>query len=171
MPIIESEATECIDRVMRFRGSTGITSATAFAHEVVLYTAVSCLPGREARAAFDTSLGCLYLDLEGGMAPINFVFPWLPLPKNRTRDRAPKRLATIYMSIIQNRRAEVHCHREQAEDDQDIIWHLMRTKYKDGSPVSDKQIAHILIAMVMGASTRPPQQPAGFCYALRRSLT
>ena len=112
--------------------------------EITIYTASRSLQGKEVRARFDSSFAELYHDLDMGFAPINFMLPWAPLPHNRARDRAQQKMAQTYMEIIKERRkAGV----ERTEDD--MIWNLMSCVYKDGTPVPDREVAHMMIALLM----------------------
>ncbi len=48
------------------------------------------------------------------------------------------------MNIIRSRREN-----PDAEKSEDMIWNLMSCTYKDGSPLPDKEIAHLMIALLM----------------------
>jgi sterol 14-demethylase len=69
--------------------------------------------------------------------------PWAPLPHNRKRDAARERMRAIYTEIINKRRSS------GSEEGSDMIWNLMACKYKDGRPVPDKEIAHMMITLLM----------------------
>lgn len=79
-----------------------------------------------------------------GFAPINFVLPWAPLPHNRKRDAAQKKLTETYMDIIKERRRA-----GGKKDSEDMVWNLMSCVYKDGTPLPDEEIAHMMIALLM----------------------
>lgn len=114
--------------------------------EIALYCAASSLQGKEVRDAFDSTFATLYRHLDDGFAPINFMLPGLPLPINRRRDHAQRTMAKLYMDIVQRRRSG-----EQPEDEQhDMLWALMDATYKDGTKVSDEEIANLMIALLMG---------------------
>lgn len=82
-----------------------------------------------------------------GFTPINFMLPWAPLPQNRKRDAAQRKMAQTYMDIIKSKReAEA---RGDAVEKTDMIWNLMSCSYKDGTPIPDREIAHMMIAMLM----------------------
>lgn len=110
--------------------------------EITIYTASHSLQGKEVRSKFDGSFAHLYHDLDMGFSPINFMLHWAPLPHNRKRDHAQRTVAKLYMDIIKERRAG----KQQGHD---IMWHLMNQTYKDGNPVPDKEIAHMMIALLM----------------------
>lgn len=79
-----------------------------------------------------------------GFARINFVFPRAPFPHNRKRDAAQKKMAQTYMEIIKKRRQG-----GGKKDSEDMIWNLMSCVYKDGTPLPDEEIAHMMIALLM----------------------
>lgn len=112
--------------------------------ELTLYTASRSLQGKEVREKFDASFADLYHDLDMGFAPINFMLPWAPLPHNRKRDYAQRRMAQTYTEIIQARRDA-----GGEKNSEDMIWNLMSCVYKNGSPVPDVEIAHMMIALLM----------------------
>ncbi|EMR10923.1 hypothetical protein PNEG_01069 [Pneumocystis murina B123] len=122
---------------------SGISSLMKALPEITIFTASRTLQGKEVRNNFDASFAKLYHDLDGGFTPINFLIPWLPLPKNRLRDAAQKKMAQIYMDIIKQRRKT--CQHEE----EDMIWNLMNQHYKDGRKLTDKEIAHLMIAILM----------------------
>ena len=112
--------------------------------EITIYTASRSLQGKEVRQRFDSSFADLYHDLDMGFAPINFILPWAPLPHNRKRDYAQKKMAQTYMEIIQERKKS-----GSTRDSEDMIWNLMSCVYKDGTPVPDMEVAHMMIALLM----------------------
>lgn len=112
--------------------------------EITIYTASRSLQGKEVRDKFDSTFAELYHDLDMGFAPINFMLPWAPLPHNRKRDAAQKKMAETYMEIIKKRR-----HEGAKKDSEDMVWNLMSCVYKDGTRLSDIEIAHMMIALLM----------------------
>lgn len=144
MPLIVAEVENFIERAPSFQGTKGTVNVPAAMAEITIYTASRSLQGKEVREKFDSSFADLYHDLDMGFSPINFMLPWAPLPHNRARDRAQKKMAQTYMDIIQARRAG-----GAQRDSDDMIWNLMSCVYKNGTPVPDKEIAHMMIALLM----------------------
>jgi sterol 14alpha-demethylase len=143
VPIIQQEVETFIKRSADFKGQKGTVDIPVSMAEITIYTASHALQGKEVRAKFDSSLAALYHDLDMGFSPINFMLHWAPLPHNRARDHAQRTVAKTYMDIIRDRRAG----KEEAK--LDIMWQLMSAKYKDGTPVPDMEIAHMMIALLM----------------------
>jgi cytochrome P450 len=122
----------------------GKCDAMATSSQITIFTASRTLQGPEVRKYFDASFAALYKDLDNGFTPVNFLFPYLPLPANRKRDLAQRKMASIYREIIDQRRA-------MNEEDRpaDMIWNLMNQQYKDGRATTDTEVAHMMIALLM----------------------
>ncbi|KAK5000307.1 Sterol 14-alpha demethylase, partial [Elasticomyces elasticus] len=142
--IIADETNKYTASSPAFRGQSGTVDVPRAMAELTIYTASHALQGREVRSKFDSSFADLYHDLDMGFTPINFMLPWAPLPQNRRRDAAQKKMAQTYMEIIRARKAK-----GGEKDSEDMIWNLMGSTYKDGTPVPDKEVAHIMIALLM----------------------
>jgi sterol 14-demethylase len=143
VPIIQDEVETFLKRSSAFKGQKGTVNISESMAEITIYTASHCLQGKDARDRFDASFASLYHDLDMGFSPINFALHWAPLPHNRARDHAQRTVAKTYMEIIKNRRDN------EEKEQVDIMWQLMRSTYKDGTPVPDKEIAHMMIALLM----------------------
>lgn len=144
--LISGETEQFITSGKSFHGDTGTVDIVNAMAELTIYTAARSLQGPEVRAKFDSTFADLYHDLDMGFSPINFMLPWAPLPHNRRRDFAQRKMTETYMEIIEKRR-KAGSKREQGDDD--MIWNLMNCVYKDGTPVPDKEVAHMMIALLM----------------------
>ncbi|KAI4202885.1 MAG: hypothetical protein LQ350_002256 [Teloschistes chrysophthalmus] len=144
VPLIENEVMEFVKRVPSLQGAQGTVNIPAVMAEMTIYTASRSLQGKEVRSKFDSSFADLYHDLDMGFSPINFMLPWAPLPHNKKRDYAQKKMAQTYTEIIEARREA-----GGEKDSDDMIWNLMSCVYKDGTPVPDVEVAHMMIALLM----------------------
>lgn len=143
--LIQTETEKFInEKFAAPRGTVDIAPAMA---ELTIYTASRSLQGKEVRDKFDHTFAELYHDLDMGFSPINFMLPWAPLPHNRKRDRAQRKMAQTYMDIVQERRKKGTL--DSAEGEHDMIRNLMSCVYKDGTAVPDKEVAHMMIALLM----------------------
>lgn len=129
-----------------FQRTSGVCDISAVLAEITIYTAAGSLQGQEIRDLFDAEVSVLFRHLDDGFAPINFVMPWLPIPRNFRRDDAQKRMQELYLNVIRERRAK-HGLREGEPDMVDI---LMSSSYKDESEIPDVEIANMMIALLMG---------------------
>lgn len=144
VPIISGEVTSYFKRTAAFKGQSGVCNIPTVMAQLTIFTASHTLQGREIRNKFDESLAGLYHDLDLGFTPINFILHWAPLPSNKKRDHAQRDVARIYMDTIQERRAKGN-----SDGQFDLMWHLMNSTYKDGTPVPDHEVAHMMIALLM----------------------
>lgn len=144
--LISNETKLFVQEGNPFRGPAGTVDIVPAMAELTIYTASRSLQGKEVRAKFDSSFADLYHDLDMGFSPINFMLPWAPLPHNRKRDIANKKMTETYMEIIKARRAQGG---KKDGDENDMIWNLMNCVYKNGTPVPDDEVAHMMIALLM----------------------
>ena len=142
--MITHEVEQYLEHSQAFRGQSGLLDVCKTVAEITIYTASRSLQGKEVRDKFDSTFAQLYHHLDMGFAPINFLFPWAPIPHNRKRDTAQRKMAQIYMDIIRERREA-----GGEKDSEDMVWNLMSSVYKDGTPVPDIEVAHMMIAMLM----------------------
>ncbi|KAF4629507.1 hypothetical protein G7Y89_g8639 [Cudoniella acicularis] len=145
-PLFFNEMGRYIDKADCFRGDKGIFDVVESVAIMTLFTAARSLQGREVRESLNGELANLYHDLDMSFIPINFYLPGLPLPVNRRRDRAREKIVAIYKNIIANRR---RLGERGAREEDDMIWNLMRSIYKNGTPVPDHEIAHMMIGLLM----------------------
>lgn len=145
VPLIVEEVMNYFDKSPNFgrdkmRGQCDVMTTSP---QITIFTASRTLQGPEVRGHFDASFAKLYKDLDNGFTPVNFLFPYLPLPANRKRDFAQRKMAKIYREIINQRRTMKEDHPP------DMIWNLMNVQYKDGRPPTDTEVAHMMIALLM----------------------
>lgn len=146
--LIEKEVLDYIKTAPAFKGQSGTVNIPAAMAEITIFTAGRALQGEEVRRKLTAEFADLYHDLDLGFRPINFLVPWAPLPQNRRRDIAHAKMASIYVDII-NRRRQSGKRPSEEDPDMDMIWHLMGCVYKDGRPVPDLEIAHMMITLLM----------------------
>lgn len=72
--------------------------------QVTILTASRTLQGKNIRSKLDKTFADVFQDLDGGFTPINFLFPNLPLPNYRARDKAHQKISQFYIDIIKERR-------------------------------------------------------------------
>lgn len=145
VPLIEKETVDYLATSPNFNGSSGRIDISSAMAEITIFTAARALQGEEVRSKLTSEFADLYHDLDQGFTPINFMLPWAPLPHNKKRDAAHARMRAIYMDIINERRAAG----EKATATSDMISNLMNCVYKNGTPVPDKEIAHMMITLLM----------------------
>lgn len=142
VPLIEEEVLQYIKTSKRFKGASGSIDLPAAMAEMTIFTASRTLQGEEVRAKLTADFADLYHDLDLGFSPLNAMMPWLPIPSNWKRDAAREKMREVYMGIINDRRSN-------EKDTHDMITNLMRSTYKNGQKLPDKEIAHMMITLLM----------------------
>ncbi|KAK3173188.1 Sterol 14-alpha demethylase [Lepraria neglecta] len=146
LPLFEGNLYDFLSHSPAFQGFEGSICVTKVMAELTIFMASRTLQGKEVRQKFDSTFAELYHDLDMGFTPVNFMMPWLPLLENRRRDHAQRMLANTYIEIIKARR---NLKKGQPLTENDMIWHLMSCRYKNGNPIPDQQIVHMMIALLM----------------------
>jgi sterol 14alpha-demethylase len=72
--------------------------------EITILTAARTLQGAEVRSNMDKTFAQWMMDLDNGFTPINFMFPNLPLPSYRRRDKAQQSFSDFYVNILNKRK-------------------------------------------------------------------
>lgn len=144
VPLIENEVIDYIKNAACFKGQSGTFDVTTVMSEVTLFTASRALQGPEVRSKLTSDFADVYHDLDNGFQPINFLMPWFPLPQNKRRDAAHIKMRNLYLGIIEKRRKQGN------NEAPDMITNLMNCTYKNGQDVPDKEVAHMMITMLLG---------------------
>ncbi|MEQ2223616.1 hypothetical protein ILYODFUR_038373, partial [Ilyodon furcidens] len=111
--------------------------------ELIILTASNCLHGKEIRSMLNEQVAQLYADLDGGFSHAAWLLPtWVPLPSFRKRDKAHREIKNIFYKVIEKRR-------KSGETADDILQTLIDATYKDGRPLTDDEIAGMLIGLLL----------------------
>ncbi|KAI1323670.1 cytochrome P450 [Xylariaceae sp. FL0255] len=143
--LIEKEVLDYIHTSPAFQGKFGTVDISTVMSEITIYTASRSLQGAEVRRKMSAEFAKLYHDMDHGFQPINFLMPWAPLPQNRRRDKARAKMHSLYREIITERRRQG----KRGESEPDMIWNLMDCAYKNGTALSDREIADMMITLLM----------------------
>ncbi len=76
--------------------------------ELITLTASRTLQGEEVRQALNKGFARNIEDLDRGFTPLNFLFPNLPLPSYRKRDKAQREMSNFYLDIMKKRAEGAH---------------------------------------------------------------
>lgn len=120
-------------------GEEGVVDLKYELEHLIILTASRCLLGREVRDQLFEDVSALFHDLDSGMLPISVVFPYLPIPAHRRRDKARKKLAEIFTRIIQGRK-------QSGNVESDMLQSFIDSKYKDGRLTTESEVTGLLIA-------------------------
>lgn len=127
--------------MVRDWGESGSFDLLEFTKELTIYTASHCLLGSEFRHELSAEFAEVYHDLEQSMKPLAYVFPNLPLPVFRRRDRARVRLHGMVREIMA-RRAKT------SEKSTNVFQTLIEARYEDGTKLSSHEITGMLTAAI-----------------------
>ncbi|XP_027151335.1 sterol 14-demethylase [Coffea eugenioides] len=120
-------------------GDSGKVDLKYELEHLIILTASRCLLGEEVRNKLFDDVSALFHDLDNGMLPISVIYPYLPIPAHHRRDKARKKLAAIFASIIASRR-------QSGKTQNDMLQCFMDSKYKDGRPTTEAEVTGLLIA-------------------------
>ncbi|MEE6466652.1 hypothetical protein FKM82_007015 [Ascaphus truei] len=160
--LIEEETKEYLTRW----GDGGVTNLFEALSELIILTASRCLHGKEIRSLLDEKVAQLYADLDGGFTHEAWLLPgWLPLPSFRRRDRAHREIKNIFYKVIKKRR-------QSNEREDDMLQTLLDATYKDDTPLTDDEIAGMLIGLLLAGQHTSSTTSAwmGFYIAKIKSL-
>jgi sterol 14-demethylase len=130
-----------VDNLLKGWGDAGSLDLLDFTKELTIYTASHCLLGAEFRYELSAEFAEIYHDLEQSIKPIAYVFPYLPLPAFRRRDKARVRLHGLVAQIMEKRA-------RAAEKSTNVFQMLIDAHYEDGSKLSSHEITGMLTAAV-----------------------
>jgi sterol 14-demethylase len=128
---------------------------------LIILTAARTLQGKEVRQSMDSRFAQRMHHLDGGFTPLNFLFPNLPLPSYKRRDKAQQEMSDFYVNIMKKRdegESEVSqveapctmtCTVTYDQHGGDMIAALQGSIYKDGKELTNRDIAHMMIAILM----------------------
>ena len=130
-----------VEQMIADWGDSGEIDLLEFMKELTIYTSSHCLLGDEFRYELNDEFAKIYHDLEKGVNPLAFVFPYLPLPVFRRRDKARVKLQALVTDIIAKRT-------QKSEKSEDAFQLLIDASYDDGSRLSAHEITGMLIGTI-----------------------
>lgn len=140
VPKIEKET---LDYIARW-GESGTINLLQALSELTIMSASRCLHGDEVREQMFEDVSRLFHDIDLGITPLSFFFPYLPTPAHNKRDEARKEMGALFAKVIKLRREEGY----DSSKNTDILQVFMDLKYKDGTSLTEDEIAGLLIALL-----------------------
>ena len=122
-------------------GQSGTVDLTQELEHLVTLVASRCLFGEEVRAKMLGEVATHLRELNDGMRLVTILFPHLPIPAHRRRDRARARLGEIFSSIVSSRKAG---YPDGGPDD--ILQCLIDSRYKDGRATTETEVVGMLVS-------------------------
>jgi sterol 14-demethylase len=135
---------ETLDYIARW-GESGTIDLLKALSELTILSASRCLHGDEVRENMFEDMSRLFHDIDHGITPLSFFFPYAPTPAHKVRDEARKQLGEVFAKAIRMRR-------ESGKDtslNTDVLQVFMDLEYKeDGTKLTEDEIAGLLIALL-----------------------
>jgi len=130
-----------VEDIIKDWGDIGEIEAVDFFKQLTINTASHCLLGQEFRYEVSEEFAEIYHDLEEGINPLAYHYPYLPIPAFKRRDKARTRLEKLVGGIVQKRK-------QQADKPDDMFQTLVDAEYKDGTKLTDSEITGMLLGAI-----------------------
>uniref|UniRef100_A0A453DQS5 Cytochrome P450 n=1 Tax=Aegilops tauschii subsp. strangulata TaxID=200361 RepID=A0A453DQS5_AEGTS len=114
-------------------GESGMVDLKQELELLVTLVASRCLFGEEVRSKMLREAATHLRELNDGMRLVTILFPHLPIPAHRRRDRARARLGEIFSDMVRSRR-------EAGRPVDDMLQCLIDSRYKDGRATTDTEL-------------------------------
>ncbi|XP_048527481.1 obtusifoliol 14-alpha demethylase-like isoform X3 [Triticum urartu] len=123
-------------------GDEGIVDLKLEFEKLLMLISSRCLLGKEVRENMFDEVYTLFHEIEdNGVTLISFLFPYLPSPANRQRDRARIRLTQILSDVVNSRK-------NSGRVEEDTLQKLIDSKYKDGRPTTVEEVVGLIIGLL-----------------------
>lgn len=141
VPKIEKET---IDYFKRW-GESGTVNILDALSELTILTSSRCLHGDDVRESMFEEVSRIYHDLDKGVTPLSFFFPYAPTQSHQLRDKARKEMVEIFSKVIKARREKGVSSDQQS----DILQIFIDMVYKeDQTSLTDDEVVGLLIALL-----------------------
>ena len=125
-------------------GDSGTVNILDALSELTILTSSRCLHGDDVRENMFAEVSRIYYDLDKGVTPLSFFFPYAPTEAHRLRDAARKEMLEIFGKVIRARKLKG----VDSSESTDILQIFIDMQYKDGTKLSDDEIVGLLIALL-----------------------
>nr|XP_020158463.1 obtusifoliol 14-alpha demethylase-like [Aegilops tauschii subsp. strangulata] len=126
-------------------GQSGAVDLKKDLEHLVTLMASRCLFGEEVRTKMLAEVATHLCELNDGMRLVTILFPHLPIPAHRRRDRTRARLGEIFSGIISSRRASYLDGGARNVKD-DMLQCLVGSRYKDGRATTETEVVGVLVS-------------------------
>ena len=125
-------------------GDSGTVNILDALSELTILTSSRCLHGDDVRENMFAEVSRIYHDLDKGVTPLSFFFPYAPTEAHRLRDSARAEMVNIFSKVIQARREKG----VDSTESTDILQIFIDMEYKDGTKLTNDEIVGLLIALL-----------------------
>lgn len=139
VPWMEEETKNYFSKIWGEKGETELLEDFS---QCTVLTSTRCLQGVEIRKR-SSEFARLFFELDAGLNPLGFFFPWAPLPGMNSTRHARQEMGKMFQKIIDERR------QEGGEEHEDIVQTLMNAAYKSGENVPDEHIKGLMVGLML----------------------
>ena len=100
-----------------------------------------CLVGKEVREKMYGQFCTNFHQIEEGVNFASFLFPYIPIPVNRRRDRARIRLTKIISEVVRSRKSQNHV-------EEDVLQSFMDSTYKNGRGTNVEEVSGMMLGLI-----------------------
>ncbi|XP_037438147.1 obtusifoliol 14-alpha demethylase-like [Triticum dicoccoides] len=122
-------------------GEEGIFDLKFEFEQLLMLISSRCLLGKEVRENMFDEVHTLFHEIESSMTLMSFLFPYLPTPVNRQRDRARIRLTQILSDVVESRKS-------YGRVEEDTLQKLIDSEYEDGNPTTVAEVVGLIMSLI-----------------------
>jgi sterol 14-demethylase len=83
----------------------------------------------------------LFHEIEEGVNFASFMFPYIPIPVNRQRDRARIKLTEVLSEVVRSRKRFKRV-------EEDVLQRLIDSTYKDGRATTIEEVSGMILGLI-----------------------
>ncbi|KAK1686093.1 hypothetical protein QYE76_046941 [Lolium multiflorum] len=122
-------------------GEQGVVDLKYEFEELLMLISSRCLVGKEVREKMFGEFCTLFHEIEEGVNFASFMFPYIPIPVNRRRDRARIRLKGIISEVVRSRKIF-----NSVEDD--VLQRFIDSTYKGGRGTTVEEVSGMMLGLI-----------------------
>jgi len=122
-------------------GEQGVVDLKYEFEELLMLISSRCLVGKEVREKMFGQFCTNFHQIEEGVNFASFLFPYIPIPVNRRRDRARIRLTEIISEVVRLRKSLNHV-------EEDVLQSFMDSTYKSGRGTNVEEVSGMMLGLI-----------------------
>ncbi|KAK1683669.1 hypothetical protein QYE76_044517 [Lolium multiflorum] len=122
-------------------GEEGVVDLKHEFEELLMLISSRCLVGKEVREKMFGQFCKLFHEIEEGVNFASFMFPYIPIPVNRRRDRARIKLTEILSEVVRSRKSFKRV-------EEDVLQRFIDSTYKDGRATTIEEVSGMILALI-----------------------
>ncbi|KAK1678549.1 hypothetical protein QYE76_039397 [Lolium multiflorum] len=131
----------CVGNYFAKWGDEGIVDLKHEFQQLLMLISSRCLVGKEVREKMFGQFCTLLHQIEEGLNLVSFLFPYIPIPVNRRRDKARIKLTGLLSEIVMSRKSF-----DRVEED--VLQRLMDSTYKDGRATTLGEVSGLILGLI-----------------------